>query len=136
MSREVFNAIADIAAVNHYRAKHHLWRCVSKMTDMAILEIVRHPRNYSSFIRPFTFRNPTGHARGYYSLLKFIASFENGIKRKDILEHYSLKSMSLQLDNLEYAGLIALDRSEHACTHKFTVTSFGKAYLAAAEFNA
>ena len=34
------------------------------------------------------------------------------------------------VDTLEYAGLISLDRKY---THKFTVTPFGRAYLALAE---
>lgn len=78
-----------------------------------------------------TFRKPNfKHPRGYIAFLSTIANIEGGVKRRTLCELFKIKSVSLTTDNLQYAGLIKLD-TEY--THKFTITPFGRAYLALAE---
>lgn len=123
-----FESIANIAAINHYRGRR-CWLNPSRLTDEEILTKI-----FTEGSQCPTFRCPNNHERGYWKVLNMIADAKDGIKRKEICEHFKLPSFSMQLDNLEYAGLIKLDREY---THKFTVTSFGKAYISAVlcEFN-
>jgi hypothetical protein len=125
-----FNAIADIAAANHYRAVCSYFRpCV--MTDEQCLGKIElaNAKGHPGWGEP-DFRHPTDHARGYWCVLKLIANAAGGLTRRELCEALKLKSISFQARRLEGAGFIKLDRDH---THKFTVTSFGKAYIAAVE---
>lgn len=130
----LFESIANIAAINHYRAKHSYMSPLNATDDEILrnIECVNKeghlPGKSWSHYGCRTFRSPNNHPTGYWNVLKYIASDRHGFKRREIHAHFNLKSMSMQLDNLEYAGLIRLDRKY---THKFTVTDFGKAYISA-----
>lgn len=130
----LFESIANIAAINHYRAKHS-YMSPLKATDEEILRNIEcinkeghMPGKSWSCYGCRTFRSPNNHPTGYWNVLKYIASNKDGLKRREICAHFNLKSMSMQLDNLEYAGLVRLDREY---THKFKVTDLGKAYISA-----
>lgn len=136
---DVFNSIANIAAINHYRGQHSYFTGC-KLTDAEILKEIetinstgRNSRGWTSY-GCHTFRCPNATPGGYWKVLNLIADVEGGLKRREICEKLNVKSLSLQLRCLEWAGLISLDR-EH--THKFSVTDFGKAYITAvnAEFS-
>ena len=136
----VFESIANIAAINHYRGQHFYWTAC-KLTDDEILtdiELInttgRNSRGYQTY-GCHTFRKPNDNPRGYWKVLNLIANENGGLKRREICERLNVKSLNLQLRALEWAGLIRLDRDY---THKFTITDFGKAYISAVrcEFNA
>lgn len=119
---ESFYAIADIAATELYQHKssyysHPTWAEAAKrrLTDD----------------KAMTFRKPNfKHPSGYYAFLRTIANLEGGVKRAELCEIFKIKSVSLMTGTLQYAGLITLDAKY---THKFTITQFGRAYLALAE---
>lgn len=136
----VFESIANIAAINHYRGQHFYWTAC-KLTDDEILADIerinttgRNTRGFCSY-GCHTFRRPNNSPRGYWNVLSLIANENGGLKRREICERLNAKSLNLQLRALEWAGLIHLD-SDY--THKFTVTDLGKAYISAVlcEFNA
>jgi len=116
-----FYAIADIAATKWYLAK-----CCYVRRTWAQAADERKRRDGA-----MTFRAPNfDHPRGYIAFLFTIANVEGGIKRAELAKLFNIRSVSLMTDTLEYAGLISLDREY---THKFTITPFGRAYLALAE---
>jgi len=137
----VFESIANIAAINHYRGSHFYW-AAGKLTDKQILDDIesinatgRNTRGYCRSSGCHTFRKPNDNPRGYWKVLNLIAEIDGGLKRREICERLNTKTLNLQLRALEWAGLICLDREY---THKFKVTDFGKAYISAVlcEFNA
>ena len=117
-----FYAVADIAATKWYQAKCSYFRSPSWQDA---------EQNRRKDDKAFTFRNPNfDHTRGYIAFLFYIANRVGGCKRRELCEAFKLKSVSFTVDTLRRAGLIELD-TEY--THKFTVTLFGRAYLALAE---
>ena len=117
-----FYTIADIAATKWYQSKCSYWR-VPTWAESA--------KNHVGHYKGFTFRSPNfGHPTGYWTFLTYIADHEGGVKRRELCEAFNLKSVSMTTDTLRYADLITLD-SEY--THKFTVTPFGRAYIALAK---
>lgn len=121
---ESFYAIADIAATQWYQRKCRY----GSYKGPAWSESAKRRLTDS---KAMTFRKPNfKHQRGYIAFLHAIANSESGVKRRALCELFNLKSVSLTTDNLQYAGLINLDTKY---THKFTITPFGRAYLALAE---
>lgn len=119
---ESFYAIADIAATQWFMRK--CWYYKGPTWSEA-------EKRRLTDSKAMTFRKPNfKHPRGYIAFLSTIANIEGGVKRRTLCELFNIKSVSLTTDNLQYAGLIKLD-TEY--THKFTITPFGRAYLALAE---
>lgn len=119
---ESFYAIADIAATQWFQRK--CWYYKGPTWGEA-------EKRRLTDDKAMTFRKPNfKHPRGYIAFLSTIANIEGGVKRRTLCELFNIKSVSLTTDNLQYAGLIKLD-TEY--THKFTITPFGRAYLALAE---
>lgn len=117
-----FYAIADIAATKWFQSKCWYYHAPT----WAECETKRKTDD-----KAYTFRSPNfTHPSGYIAFLFYIANREDGVTRRELCEAFKLKSVSLTTDTLRYAGLIELD-TEY--THKFTVTEFGRAYLALAE---
>lgn len=135
----VFESLANIAAINHYRGQHYYFTACKLTDDEILADIVRinttglNSRGCSVY-GCHTFRQPNNNPRGYWKVLNLIAATEGGLKRREICEKLNVKTLNLQLRCLEWAGLVRLDRDY---THKFVVTDFGKAYISAVicEFN-
>lgn len=120
---ESFYTIADIAATQWFQRKE-CW--YYKGTTWGEAE-----KRRLGVDKAMTFRKPNfKHPRGYIAFLFAIANIEGGVKRRTLCELFNIKSVSLTTDNLRHAGLIKLDTKY---THKFTITPFGRAYLALAE---
>ncbi len=119
---KAFYAVADIAATQWFRRK-----CSYCHTPTWADSAKRRLRDDKAM----TFRKPNfKHSRGYIAFLSTIANIEGGVTRRTLCELFNIKSVSLTTDNLRYAGLVTLDTKY---THKFTITPFGRAYLALAE---
>lgn len=117
-----FYTIADIAATKWYQSKCAYFRHPTWAESKA---------GYPKDGKAFTFRSPNfGHPTGYWTFLTYIAAHENGLKRRELCEAFNLKSVSMTVDTLRRAGLIKLDLEY---THKFTITPFGRAYIALAK---
>lgn len=129
----LFNEICDIAMTNHYLSRNSYFVNTYAKTRAEWTEFVREGIERGDIKYP-TFRKPTNHPKGYLTFLKYIASFEGGVKRRELMDHFGLKSVSFSIDKLMYAGF--LTHCEH--THKYAISSFGRVYLAAvdAEFSA
>lgn len=120
---ESFYAIADIAATQWYKSKSSYFSSTRSWAEAAKRRLTDD--------KAMTFRKPNfKHPRGYIAFLSTIANIEGGVKRRTLCELFNIKSVSLMTGTLQYAGLIKLD-AEY--THKFTITPFGRAYLALAE---
>lgn len=129
----LFESIANIAAINHYRGQHFYFTAC-KMSDDEILTDIKRINTTGlnsrgcSVAGCHTFRRPNVNPRGYWKVLNLIAGTEGGLKRREICEKLNVKTLNLQLRCLEWAGLIRLDREY---THKFKVSDLGKAYISA-----
>ena len=120
---ESFYAIADIAATQWYQNKSSYFNSSRSWAESA-------KRRLTDY-KAMTFRKPNfKHQRGYIAFLSTIANIEGGVKRRTLCELFNIKSVSFTTGNLQSAGLIKLDTKY---THKFTITPFGRAYLALAE---
>lgn len=118
-----FNAIADIAATNWYIAKTAYFHTCKSFATAAQERLGDN--------KAMTFRKPNfKHATGYIAFLFFLANCGNGFTRRELCEAFKMKSVNFTMNTLTYAGLVKLDTKY---THKFTITSFGRAYLALAE---
>lgn len=119
---ESFYAIADIAATQWFMRKC-FYCTMPTWADAAKRRLTDD--------KAMTFRKPNfKHPSGYIAFLRAIANIEGGVKRRTLCELFNIKSVSFTTNTLRYAGLIKLD-TEY--THKFTITPFGRAYLALAE---
>ena len=118
-----FYKVADIAATKWFQNKCFYYN-MPTWNDAAAR------RKTDS--KAYTFRRPSfSHPTGYFALLRYIADKDNGATRRELCEAFNLKCISFTVDlTLCYAGLVKLDNKH---THKFTVTPFGRAYLALAE---
>ena len=82
------------------------------------------------------FLQPTSHPRGYYSLLKFIASREGSCRQIDILEAWNWKYPRSALIRLTCSRLVSIvERMTESGTMGifYEATDLGKAYLEAAK---
>ncbi len=129
----LFNAICDIAMTNHYLARNAYFVHSEDRPRAEWTEAIREGIERGDIKYP-TFRKPTSHPKGYLAFLRYIASFDYGCKRRELMDHFGLKSVSFSLDKLMYAGFL----NHCNCTHKYSISAFGRAYLAAvdAEFSA
>lgn len=128
----LFNEICDIAMTNHYLNRNSYFVNTKNRTRAEWTEWIRDGIERGNLKYP-NFRCPTSHPKGYLSFLKYIASFEGGFKRRELMNYFNLKSVSFTLDRLSYAGFITHCEK----THKYSVSSFGRVYLVAVatEFN-
>jgi len=124
----LFNAICDIAMTNHYLARNSHYVNANSRPRAEWTEAIREGIERGDISYP-TFRKPTSHPKGYLAFLRYIASFENGVKRRELMDHFGLKSVSFSIDRLMYAGFIT--HCEY--THKYSISSFGRVYLAAVD---
>jgi len=129
----LFNEICDIAMTDHYLCRNSRYVNAKNHTRAEWTELIRDGIERGDLKYP-NFRCPTTHKRGYLSFLKYIANFEGGVKRRELMDYFGLKSVSFTIDRLMYAGFIT--HCEY--THKYSISSFGRVYLAAvdAEFSA
>lgn len=82
------------------------------------------------------FLQPTSHPRGYYSLLKFIASREGSCRQIDIMEAWNWKYPQSALIRLTGSRLVSIvERMTESGTigYFYEATDLGKAYLEAAK---
>jgi len=119
---ESFYAIADIAATQWYQNK---CRYFSTPTWTAAASRRLTDDKAMTFRKP-NFRHPTG----YLAFLFFLANCGNGFTRRELCEAFKMKDVSYTMNTLMYAGFVKHDIKY---THKFTITPFGRAYLALAE---
>ena len=121
---ESFYAIADIAATQWFQRKCSYFNSdKTKSWDEAATRRLTDKK-------AMTFRAPNfNHPRGYLKFLTTIANVEGGLHRRTLCELFNITSISLMTNTLRYAGLIQLDTIR---THKFTITPFGRAYIALA----
>lgn len=120
---ESFYAIADIAATQWYQRKISYFTKTRSWAESSARRLTDK--------KAMTFRVPNfNHPRGYFKFLTTIANVEGGLHRRTLCELFNITSVSLMTGTLQYAGLIHLDTVH---THKFTITPFGRAYIALAE---
>lgn len=133
----LFEAIADIAMTNHYRAKHGRYVNFNETFDETKERLRKEISDgVGNPFRVLTFRCPTSHPRGYFSSLLMIADAAPTRAEFNKLfygDGHKGKSVSFTLDKLRWAGLVHLDYR----THRYSVTDLGRAYIAAvnSEFN-
>ena len=108
----VFESLANIAAINHYRGQHfYFTEC--KLTDDEILTDIERINTTGLNSRGccvagcHTFRQPNNNPRGYWKVLNLIAGTEGGLKRREICEKLNVKMPSVtgalrQLEKMNY----------------------------------
>lgn len=130
--KQLFYAIAKVAALNLYRNANKIWQpWMTSATDEELEDSLE--RAKANGYRPNSFRKPSTHLSGYLSFLELLEKTPTGITRKDIAKALGVSSVNILSRTLENAELIVLDRK---CKRggKFTLTALGKAYLMAYDY--
>ena len=130
--KQLFYAIAKVAALNLYRNTYRFWQpWMTSATDEELENSLK--RAKANGYRPNSFRKPSDCLSGYLSFLELLEKTPTGITRKDIAKALGVSSINILSRTLENAELIVLDRK---CKRggKFTLTALGKAYLMAYDY--
>ena len=107
--KQLFYAIAKVAALNLYRNANKSWKpWMAYATDEELENSLK--RAKANGYRPNSFRKPSDCLSGYLSFLELLEKTPTGITRKDIAKALGVSSINILSCTLENAKLIVLDR--------------------------